>query len=74
MKRVRKLFAIVLMAFVLGVGAPAVLADGPSETPGSSVTGSTPPDKPLDPGTHGTSETPGRMVIEIINLLTNLIV
>jgi hypothetical protein len=72
MERVRKLFAIALMVFVLGVGAPAVLADGPSETPGNSVTGTT-PDKP-DPGAHGTSETPGRIVIDIITLLTNLIV
>ncbi len=34
MKKMKKLMAIVSMAMVLGLGAPAAFADGPKETPG----------------------------------------
>lgn len=77
MDRMKKLLAIALMAMVLGVGTPAVFADGPSETPGIIGPSETPGknDGPSEtPGQTGPSETPGRMMIEIIvYLATNLV-
>jgi hypothetical protein len=71
MKRMKKLVAIVLMAMVLGVGAPAAFADGPVETPGVTTSG------PVEtPGvtTAGPVETPGQTLIDILVLLaTNLV-
>jgi hypothetical protein len=74
MFRVKRIVAIVLLLVVIGMGAPQVFAEGPSETPGvtgpSETPGHTGPSE--TPGYNGPSETPG-LVNDIILFLSTLI-
>lgn len=66
--KVRKLIAVVLMAMVLGVGAPVVFAEGPQETPGMCGPQETPG------RTDGPQETPGSIILDVmITLATTLV-
>ncbi|MBV9957578.1 MAG: hypothetical protein JO360_04120 [Acidobacteria bacterium] len=73
----KKFVAVLLMTLVLGVGAPAVFAEGPQETPGICGTQESGKDEgPQEtPGkTDGPQETPGRVILEVlIDLATHLV-
>ena len=66
----RKLIAVVLLATVLGVGAPATFADGPQETPGSGSSGrEAVPTTPATP-----QESLGSMILDVmVTLATTLV-
>ncbi len=67
--KVRKLMAVVLMAMVLGVGAPAVFAEGPQETPGMCGPQETPGSM-----AGGPQETPGSLILDVIVTLATTLV
>jgi hypothetical protein len=64
MRSLRKLIGIVLLAAVASIGVPAVLADGPQESPG--VVG---PQE--SPGVFGPQESPG-ITVDIIFYLASV--
>jgi hypothetical protein len=66
MRSLRKLIGIVLLAAVASVGVPAVMADGPQESPG--ITG---PQE--SPGVFGPQESPG-ITTEIILYLASALI
>ena len=66
--KLRKLIAVVLMAIVLGVGAPAIFAEGPQETPGIYGPQETPGK------TDGPQETPGSLILDVIVTLATTLV
>ncbi|MDT5061191.1 MAG: hypothetical protein QOH63_1650 [Acidobacteriota bacterium] len=75
MRCLRKLIGIVLLAAVASVGVPAVMADGPQESPGITST-----QKSLSivgpqesPGVVGPQESPGITTEIIIYLASALI-
>jgi hypothetical protein len=76
----KKLIAVVLMTIVLGVGAPAVWADGIQETPGGGMggggtQGTTDRNGAQEtPGVTGTQETPGSLILDVIVTLATTLV
>lgn len=66
MRSLRKLIGIVLLAAVASLGVPAVLADGPQESPG--VVG---PQE--SPGAFGPQESPG-VTSEIVIYLASVLI
>jgi hypothetical protein len=74
MRSLRKLIGIVLLAAVASFGVPAVLADGPQESPG--IVG--PQESPgvfgpqESPGVFGPQESPG-ITIDIVIYLSSIL-
>jgi hypothetical protein len=73
MHTVRKFFAVTLMALVVGLGAPTILAQGVAESPGVKSTTTTPTTTTADgttteTGYIGVAESPGFMATVIVYL------
>lgn len=72
MLKVKKLIAILVLALVVGSGAPQAFADGPQETPGINATATTLSPGPQEtPGVEGPQETPG-IFDSLIDLLGSI--
>lgn len=64
MRRIKRIFAITLLALMVGLGTPAVFADGNAESPGVTSTQTTETTITVD----GNAESPGIYATAIMYL------